>query len=89
MLKGKKALVAVALLFTVYLGAYLWLSRCGYADAARNNVSGFYYFPTRDSAAWRCGNYGWVLLFWPLNHVDCAVGLGRHPASAPLTGLSK
>jgi hypothetical protein len=81
--------LVVALLFGVYLGSYLWLSRRGYAEADRYHLKGFYYFFPEDSDTWRYKNYGCVYLFWPLNVIDRSLGFGRHPGKEPLRGLSK
>jgi hypothetical protein len=79
----------IALLLAAYFGSYLWLSRHGYAEADQYHIVGFYYFIPDNSHTWWYKNYGCVILFWPLNLVDHSIGLGRHPASAPLWGLSK
>jgi hypothetical protein len=73
----------------LYVGSYVVLSRRGYAEADRYNMKGFYYFFPENSAAWRWKNYGCMHLFRPLNALDRWLGLGRHPASEPLWGLSK
>ena len=78
-----------ALLLLLYVGSYVVLSRRGYAEADRYNMKGFYYFFPENSAAWRWKNYGCMHLFRPLNALDRWLGLGRHPASEPLWGLSK
>jgi hypothetical protein len=78
-----------AVLLLLYLGSYVALSRRGYAEADRYNITGFYYFFPEDSDAWRWKNYGCVYLFGPLNVVDRWAGLGRHPASEPVWGLSR
>jgi hypothetical protein len=80
---------ALVLLVTLYFGSYLWLSRRGYAEADQYGMVGFYYFFPENTDEWRAKNHGCVVLFWPLNAVDRALGLGRHPASEPLWGLSK
>jgi hypothetical protein len=82
-------LVFGVLLLLLYVGTYGVLSRRGYAKADQYNLEGFYYFSLEDSDAWRLKNYGCVYLFWPINSVDRWLGLGRHPASEPLWGLSK
>jgi hypothetical protein len=87
--KHKKLAVVIALVLAAYLGTYVWLSRRGYAEADQQSMDGFFYFSPENSAAWRYKNYGCVFLFWPLNEVDRALGLGRYPSSEPLWGLSK
>jgi hypothetical protein len=85
----KRLLWLCGALLLLYVGTYVALSRRGYAEADRYNMKGFYYFFPEDSDAWRLKNYGCVCLFWPLNVVDQRLGLGRHPGSEPLWGLSK
>ena len=90
MQKHKKLLLLVgSVLLALYVGSYIWLSRRGYAEADQYSMGGFYYFFPENSNAWRAKNYGCVVLFWPLNAVDCALGFGRSPACEPLWGLSK
>jgi hypothetical protein len=43
----------LGLLFTVYVAAYLWLSRRGYEQADEWNCAGFYYFTPEPTDAWR------------------------------------
>lgn len=90
---GKKRrsllLACGALLLLLYVGSYVVLSRRGYAEADQYNMKGFYYFFPENSDVWRWKNYGCMYLFRPLNAVDRWLGLGRHPASEPLWGLSK
>jgi hypothetical protein len=85
----KRLLWLCGALFLVYVGAYVVLSRRGYAQADRYNMTGFYYFYPDGSDAWRLKNYGCVYLFWPCNVVDRWLGVGRPPAAEPLEGLSK
>jgi hypothetical protein len=88
--KWKRLLLGFgALLLLLYVGSYVTLSRRGYSEADHYNMKGFYYFSPENTDAWRWKNYGCVYLFWPLNVVDRWLGLGRHPASEPLWGLSK
>jgi hypothetical protein len=82
-------LVLGLLLFVLYVGSYIGLSRRGYAEADRYRMAGFYYFFPENSNSWRFKNYGCVYLFWPLNEVDRWLGLGRYPSSEPLWRLSK
>jgi hypothetical protein len=84
-----RTVVLVALLLAAYVGAYLWLSRRGYAQADEWNARGFYYFTPEPTRAWELRNYGCARLFAPLNAFDRALGTGRPPACAPLWGLSK
>jgi hypothetical protein len=87
--KRKRLLLVVAgLLFGVYVGLYVGLSRQGYTEAEQYNLVGFYYFTPEESASWRIRNYTCVFLFWPLNVVDRWLGFGKYPASEPLWGLS-
>jgi hypothetical protein len=76
-------------LFFLYVGAYVTLSRQGYAEADHFNIKGFYYFSPEDTEAWRWKNYGCVYVFCPLNVVDRSLGYGHAPASEPLWGLSR
>jgi hypothetical protein len=85
----KRSLTVIGtLLLLLYVGAYAGLSRRGYAEAHRDHLAGFYYFPPKDSGAWRVVNYGCVLLFYPLNALDRWLGFGLPPACEPLWGLS-
>jgi hypothetical protein len=78
----------VAVIFLAsYVGSYLVLSRRGYAHADEYGIKGFYYFDPMDNDAWRYKNYPCVILFWPLNTIDRAMGCGRHPAAEPLRGF--
>src|SRR6516162_1825606 len=87
--RSKLLLVALALLLALYIGSYLFISRRGYAGADKYGMSGFYYFSPEESAAWRAKNFGCVILFWPVNAIDRALGFGRYPAKEPLWRLSK
>src|SRR5258707_12901543 len=76
---GKKTAAKVfVVLFLVYVLSYLALSRIGYAEAEHQNSSAFYYFGSvvedRDGAHNAC-----VIIYWPLNRLDCALGTGRYP----------
>ena len=83
-----KIMIVAALLIAAYLASYVWISRSGYAEADEFRFKGFYYFSPVNSDAWRCKNYGCTVLYWPLNVMDRSFGLGRHPASEPMWGLS-
>ena len=84
-----KILIGIgALIFVLYVGSYCWLSRRGYAEADQFRFRGFYYFFPEDSNDWRRKNDACVTLFWPINSLDQAIGLGRNPASEPLFRLS-
>jgi hypothetical protein len=90
MCKRKNLLLAfAALVLVLYVGAYIGLSRRGYAEADEWHVKGFYYFRPEDSNAWSRKNYACIILFWPANFVDRSIGLGRHPGAEPLWGLGK
>lgn len=89
MFPRRAQLVAVLVLVTIaiYLGAYIALSRTGYADADRLGVEGFYYCtadvpPTCDRVHAICS-----VVFWPVNAVDRLLGFGRVPAARPLRNL--
>ena len=82
-------LVVVGLLFTTYIGSYLYLSRRGFAEADRYEMAGFYYFFPEDSDAGRRKEFACRVVFWPLNIVDRSLGFGRHLGAEPLWGLSK
>ncbi len=74
-------------LLLLYVGWYVGLSRRGYAEADARKFRGFYYLAPEDTDAWEYKNYGCAVVFWPLNVVDRAIGLGREPAPEPM-GLS-
>lgn len=86
---NKKCLMLVlgAILLVIYVGSYVILSRQGYAQADQFKMKGFYYFMPEDTDSWRFWNFACVYLYWPLNVVDCWIGLGRYPASEPLWQL--
>ena len=86
-LRAQRSAVVVLLAVAVYIGAYIALSRIGYAAADRSGVEGFYYCMPYGSPACRYAHLGCRVLFWPLNTVDCYLGFGRAPASLPLEGL--
>jgi len=77
------------LLFLFYVISYLALSRRGYAQAQQFGMKGFYYVPPEDSDGWRFKNNACIILFWPLNTVDRAIGRGRPPAAEPMWNLSQ
>jgi hypothetical protein len=79
----------LVLLLALYVGSYLLLSRQGYAEADLYHMKGFYYLPLENTDRWRYANYTCVWLFYPLNYVDQALGLGRPPGCEPLWGLSR
>ena len=81
-------LIVVTFVLVAYVTSYLWLSRRGYAEADRYHSEGFYYFTPENTPAWHRKNFGCVILFWPLNLLDRAIGCGREPAFAPLMDLS-
>ncbi|MCI0704884.1 MAG: hypothetical protein L0241_27815 [Planctomycetia bacterium] len=89
MMTRRRFLLLAMLLFEVYLGSYLRLSRHGYAEADQYNMHGFYYFFPENTEAWRKKHRACVLLYAPLNFIDRALGTGRAPASEPLWGLSR
>jgi hypothetical protein len=51
------------LLFVLYVGSYITLSRQGYAEADQYHMKGFYYFSPDNSDRWRFHNYACVWLF--------------------------
>jgi hypothetical protein len=78
-----------AVLFCLYVGSYLVLSREGFAYADRVRAKGFWFFEPRGTVVWRLSNYGCVYTYYPLIAIDCWLGTGRGPAAEPLMGLSK
>jgi hypothetical protein len=88
-LKAKSSLRCVGVICLImYVGLYAALSRRGYAEADSYQMEGFYYFTPEETEQWRFRNLVCVYLFWPINVVDRALGLGRCPAFPPLYGLS-
>lgn len=85
----KKVLAGIVLLLAAYVASYMSLSRRGYAEADQYGMKGFDYIFHERTDAWSFTNYGCVVLFWPLNAVDRALGYGRYPAREPLWELSK
>jgi hypothetical protein len=88
-LRTKAIVLAFAFFVVGYLLVYFVLSRRGYIEADELRFSGFYYLSPEDSNTWRRGNELCVRFFQPVNFIDRAVGLGRHPASEPLFRLSE
>jgi hypothetical protein len=68
-------------LFALYVGAYYHLSRRGYEFESMSDR--FYYFPPKDTAAWRAKHTGCVYLFAPANAVDQWLFAGRPPGAVP------
>jgi len=60
-----------------YVGSYYYLSRSGYEFESMSER--FYYFPPRDTTAWRVKNTACVWVFAPINAVDQLLFLGRPP----------
>lgn len=82
MAPGRGWLFLAGLLLIAYVGSYLYLSRRAYAQAERWNLPGFWYVtPTSDATGHV--NHACYYLYWPLNAIDRAVGLGRPPAHDP------
>jgi hypothetical protein len=65
------------------------MPRRGITEADQYGMAGFYYFSPENTTAWRIKNYGFVVMFWPLNAIDRALGFGRCPGAEPLWGVSK
>jgi hypothetical protein len=84
---AQRSVVLSALALAVYVGAYVILSRVGYAAADKDGTEGFYYCTLEGSSACRFAHLGCRWVFWPLNAVDQCLGLGRPPASLPLESL--
>ena len=88
-LRTKDWLIGVGvMLLLIYVTVYTVVSRQGYAEAARVNSEGFYYFSPEDSGRWRTLNGTCLLVFWPINMLDAYLGWGRCPATEPLFDLS-
>lgn len=49
-------ILAIACLLAAYVGAYVCMSRRGYAEADRWDGAGFYYFTPENSDSWRRWN---------------------------------
>jgi len=81
-------ILAIACLLAAYVGAYVCMSRRGYAEADRWDGAGFYYFTPENSDSWRRWNYGCEILFRPLNWIDRQLGCGRPPAYEPMWGIN-
>ena len=88
MLSRRIALALLAFL-VFYVGSYLGLSRRGYLEANQWNLSGFYYFTPENTDEWRRKNNACVVIFTPINMLDCAMGTGRVHAKEPTWGLSR
>lgn len=80
-------MLAAALVLLAYIGAYVALSRQGFAEADRWDGPGFYYFPPENSDSWRRWNYGCEVFFRQLNWIDRKLGTGRPPAFEPMWGI--
>lgn len=73
----------VTLILGLYVGAYLSLSRAGFAEADRFGIKGFYYVPYSDTDQWERRNRWCTIVFNPLNILDRWTGAGRYPAGPP------
>lgn len=72
------------------VGLYLGLSRRGYLEASAWGIDGgFWYFTPEPTDEWRRKNHACVVIFAPINMLDCALGTGRVPAKEPFWGLSR
>jgi hypothetical protein len=72
-----------------YCGSYIYLSRRGFAAAARSNAEGFWFVRPRSSqsAIASTWNEALVVCYWPLLALDQACGTGRPAAAWPMSGL--
>ena len=84
---AQRSVALSALALAVYVGAYVTLSRVGYAAADNSGTEGFYYCTAEGSPVRRYAHLGCRVVFWPLNAVDRYLGFGRAPASLPLEDL--
>jgi hypothetical protein len=82
-------LILALLVTATYVGAYVCLSRRGYAEAKAWDAPGFYYFAPENTNKWRWRERAAKLVFWPLNQIDQWFGFGQSPAHEPLFDLSR
>jgi hypothetical protein len=75
----KKLLIIFSLLFILYVGSYLFLSRRGMAEARSYRAPGFWYLFPENADAWR---------FWNFGLLDQKLGTGMAFAAEPLWGIS-
>ena len=85
----QRVCVAVLLVLSVYVGAYLHLSRRGDAWCRRHNWSGFLYVLPGDCEDYDRWHYACIRLFRPLNDLDRALGGELVPCSCAGFGLAK
>jgi hypothetical protein len=71
----------------LYIGSYLTLSRRGMAEAREYRAPGFWFFFPENTDRWRFWNFGLYRFYYPLIYLDIKFGAGMHFASEPLWGL--
>jgi hypothetical protein len=80
----------------MYVSSYCVLSRRGYEEARRFDMDGVYYLssenlndlpPQEAIDRWTLLNGYCRVIYWPLNAIDCFIGLGIAPASDPMWGM--
>jgi hypothetical protein len=84
---GLSIILVVAAFLTVYVGAYVVLSRRGYAEAQRYGLKGFYYVPYEPTPRCERMHAACVVVFMPLNAIDRILGTGRPPGAPPTNNL--
>jgi hypothetical protein len=86
---SRRVALALLALLVFYVGSYLGLSRRGFLEANQWNLVGFYYFTPENTDGWRTKNHACVLVYAPINMLDCELGTGRVPAKEPMWSLSR
>lgn len=89
MFRSRAMLGVLWVVLTLYVGSYAVLSRRGMEEAERCNMCGFYYFTPENTETWRAKHSFCCWLYFPINALDQAVGLGKGPGRVLFWGLSK
>ena len=90
-LRRRWKLIALVL-FALYLGSYLILSRLGMAEMKKYNLAGFFYVPAEkalESEDWEKAHLCLAEFYAPLDEIDCALGTSRGHCRCILRGLSR
>src|SRR5262245_8411169 len=85
----KTLLIIFSLLFILYVGSYLFLSRRGMAQARSYRAPGFLFLSPENTDTWRFWNFGLYRFYYPLIFLDQKLGTGMPFAGEPLWDISR
>src|SRR5262249_41354753 len=85
----KKLLIIFSLLFVLYVGSYLFLSRRGMSGGKSYRAPGFWFLSPENTDTWRFCNFGLYRSYYPLIFLDQKLGTGMPFAAEPLWGISR